>query len=113
MATKKTRYMSKDVISDVDDKGYHYSDREVSDKPFMGRGSEYVGKGVDDSVGAGRGKVNPPLVKPKRSAAVEQAIQEMEDEKMREKIKGMGFKKGGVTRADGCVTKGHTKGKMV
>ena len=21
--------------------------------------------------------------------------------------------KGGVTRADGCVTKGHTKGKMV
>jgi hypothetical protein len=24
-----------------------------------------------------------------------------------------GMAKGGVTRADGCVTKGHTKGKMV
>ncbi len=27
------------------------------------------------------------------------------------KVKG--YAKGGVTRADGCVTKGHTKGKMV
>ena len=24
-----------------------------------------------------------------------------------------GYAKGGVTRADGCVTKGHTKGRMV
>jgi hypothetical protein len=24
-----------------------------------------------------------------------------------------GMKKGGVTRADGCITKGHTRGKMV
>jgi len=23
------------------------------------------------------------------------------------------YKKGGVTRADGCITKGHTRGKMV
>ena len=27
--------------------------------------------------------------------------------------KGRPFAKGGVTRADGCATKGHTKGKMV
>ena len=27
--------------------------------------------------------------------------------------KAVGYKKGGVTRADGCITKGHTKGKMV
>ena len=26
---------------------------------------------------------------------------------------GKAYAKGGVTRADGCVTKGHTKGKMV
>jgi transaldolase len=26
---------------------------------------------------------------------------------------GMAYAKGGVTRADGCVMKGHTKGKMV
>lgn len=25
----------------------------------------------------------------------------------------LGMKKGGVTRADGCVKRGHTKGKMV
>ena len=28
-------------------------------------------------------------------------------------MKGVGMKKGGVTRADGCITKGHTRGKMV
>jgi hypothetical protein len=27
--------------------------------------------------------------------------------------KGKPFAKGGVTRADGCATKGHTKGKMI
>jgi hypothetical protein len=34
--------------------------------------------------------------------------------KVKEKIKSvLPFKKGGVTRADGCVKKGHTKGRMV
>ena len=68
-------------------------------------------------------------------AMIQQAMQEAEDEKMRKKagkrydeassvapsmpardaVRGQrGYKKGGgVTRADGCVTKGHTKGKMV
>jgi hypothetical protein len=27
--------------------------------------------------------------------------------------KTKGYAKGGVTRADGCITKGHTKGKMI
>jgi hypothetical protein len=32
----------------------------------------------------------------------------------REGIRGQkGYAKGGVTRADGCITKGHTKGTMV
>ena len=32
----------------------------------------------------------------------------------RDMVRGQkGYKKGGVTRADGCVTKGHTKGTMV
>ena len=32
----------------------------------------------------------------------------------RDAIRGQkGYAKGGVTRGDGCVTKGHTKGKMV
>jgi hypothetical protein len=68
-------------------------------------------------------------------AMIQQAMQEAEDEKMRKKagkrydelssvapsapprdaVRGQrGYKKGGgVTRADGCVSKGHTKGKMV
>ncbi len=29
------------------------------------------------------------------------------------KRESRGMKKGGVTRADGCITKGHTKGRMV
>jgi len=40
-------------------------------------------------------------------------LQDVQDEKDREKIKGMGYAKGGVTRADGCITKGHTRGRMV
>jgi hypothetical protein len=31
----------------------------------------------------------------------------------RKEAKGKGYAKGGVTRADGCVSKGHTKGKMI
>jgi hypothetical protein len=39
----------------------------------------------------------------------------VEDKEPVKKAKGgkVGYKSGGVTRADGCVTKGHTKGKMV
>jgi len=65
---------------------------------------------------------------------IEEAMQEAKDAKDREKaereynkrtsvapskdprdaIRGQkGYAKGGVTRADGCVTKGHTKGAMV
>lgn len=33
--------------------------------------------------------------------------------KAHEKRMHKGYAKGGVTRADGCITKGHTKGKMV
>jgi hypothetical protein len=62
------------------------------------------------------------------NAMIKQAMQEAEDAKMREKAtkaydaadktppapKTVKKAKGGsVTRADGCVTKGHTRGKMV
>ncbi len=36
-----------------------------------------------------------------------------EDEEERKKKAAGGMKKGGVTRADGCITKGHTRGRMV
>lgn len=64
--------------------------------------------------------------------AIKQAMQEAEDAKMRAKAEKAyneasttapsprpaasapkKMAKGGVTRADGCVTKGHTRGKMV
>ena len=50
---------------------------------------------------------------PQTRAQIEEMQQEIEDEKGRRKIKSMGFAKGGVTRGDGCVKKGHTKGRMV
>lgn len=61
-------------------------------------------------------------------ARIREAMQEAEDAKMREKTEKAynaasktppapavvkKAKGGSVTRADGCITKGHTKGKMV
>jgi len=43
-------------------------------------------------------------------------LQDVQDEKDREKIKSMGYAKGGMTaskRADGCCSRGKTRGKMV
>jgi len=73
--------------------------------------------------------------KPKQAmtAAEQQMVQEEKDKQMAPKLEGAYNKsltntvpapapsasepkkmaKGGVTRADGCITKGHTKGKMV
>ena len=79
--------------------------------------------------GAGRGFVNPPTVEERKMQARRRQRQEMspgeremvenvEDQKMREKIESMGFAKGGSissasARADGCAQRGKTRGKMV
>ena len=62
----------------------------------------------------------PPAsaARPKRSAMVEEAIQEMQDAKARKKIADMGYRKGGSVskasrRADGIAERGKTRGKMV
>ena len=47
-------------------------------------------------------KQDMPMMKKVASAAVKGHEKKMH-----------GMAKGGVTRADGCVTKGHTKGKMI
>jgi hypothetical protein len=54
----------------------------------------------------------------KRTPAQREAIQEMKDAKDRAKIKAMGYANGGKVssaskRADGCATKGKTKGTMI
>lgn len=59
-----------------------------------------------------------PAAATKRPAAVEEAIQEMQDAKMRKKISDMGYAKGGKVssaskRADGIAQKGKTKGRYI
>lgn len=79
--------------------------------------------------GAGRGMVNPPTIEERRMEArrkrreemtpgEREMVQEVEDQKMREKIEGMGYASGGSVssaskRADGCAQRGKTRGKMV
>jgi hypothetical protein len=51
--------------------------------------------------------------------AMKQKMADEKDKKAAEKAPttktemGKRFKSGGVTRADGCISKGHTKGRMV
>jgi len=54
--------------------------------------------------------------KPANFGILEEAKQENKDAQDRKKISDMGYAGGGMTassRADGCVTKGKTRGKMV
>ena len=56
--------------------------------------------------------------KPANFDAMQESIQDAKDAKDRAKIKSMGYAKGGSVgsaskRADGCVTKGKTKGRFV
>ena len=58
------------------------------------------------------------IQKPANFDAMQESIQDAKDAKDRAKIKSMGYAKGGTVssaskRADGCVTKGKTKGKFV
>jgi len=56
--------------------------------------------------------------KPANFGILEEAKQDVQDTQDREKIKSMGYKSGGKvssasSRADGCATKGKTRGKFV
>lgn len=58
------------------------------------------------------------IEKPANFDAIEEAKQDAADAKARKKISDMGYKKGGSVssaskRADGCCTKGKTRGRMV
>ena len=56
----------------------------------------------EDSASAGR--------KPKKN---EKGMPEQPGSAIRVDGKPVKYAKGGVTRADGCISKGHTKGKIV
>jgi hypothetical protein len=58
------------------------------------------------------------VIYPETRAKMEEAKRDVEDEKVRSKIKSMGYAGGGKVssaskRADGCATKGKTKGTMI
>ena len=56
------------------------------------------------------------VIYPETRAKMEAAKTDVKDEKDRQKIKFMGYAKGGMTaskRADGIATKGKTRGTMV
>jgi len=58
------------------------------------------------------------VIYPETRAKMEEAKIDVEDEKTRSKIKAMGYANGGKVssaskRADGCATKGKTKGTMI
>lgn len=58
------------------------------------------------------------VIYPETRAKMEEAKRDVEDEKARAKIKAMGYAGGGKVssaskRADGCATKGKTKGTMI
>jgi len=59
----------------------------------------YPKKGIDGTI--------PPEI---RDQLMERRREKMSPMAHGGKVKG--YAKGGVTRADGCVTKGHTKGRM-
>ena len=58
------------------------------------------------------------VIYPETRAKMQEAKIDIEDEKSRKKISDMGYKKGGKvssasSRADGCATKGKTRGTMI
>jgi len=73
--------------------------------------------------GAGRGFVNPrrinesdeEYITPAQRYEMSKDLMESREAEASKKAyeKAAGMKKGGVTRADGCISKGHTKGTMV
>jgi hypothetical protein len=72
---------------------------------------------ISDMLASGVGGVLPMLMakdyNKQKSAGKASAAEEARQQAMAASAQGQPMKKGGVTRADGCVTKGHTKGKMV
>ena len=100
------------------------------EKPSSG-GYTYTGEGASNKAGAGRGGRGGPAVDELAAEArsdgtdapptdaMKQTMADIKAEKAAEKAPttrtemGKRYKSGGVTRADGCITKGHTKGRMV
>jgi hypothetical protein len=69
-----------------------------------------TGKGaMGKLIGKGFGGVLPAAI---ARSAQRDAAEEERQKAIAASAQGRPMKKGGVTRADGCVTKGHTKGRV-
>ena len=72
---------------------------------------------ISDILASGVGGVLPMMMaknyNKQKAADSATAADEARQQAIAASAQGQPMKKGGVTRADGCITKGHTKGKMV
>jgi hypothetical protein len=94
--------------------GYTYTGEGASNKAGAGRGGR-GGSAVDKLTAEARsdGTDAPPTDAMKQTMADERMKKAAEKAPTTKTEMGKRFKSGGVTRADGCITKGHTKGRMV
>jgi len=112
MATKKALYTDNTTTEYPDGTSGLY----VKDKPFAGEGSEYVGPNPSEA-GAGRGKQGGPTAKELKAYEDKKDARIFTKEKRmppspREMASG-GNVSSASKRADGCATKGKTKGTMI
>ena len=73
----------------------------------------YDDKGTAKEVASLKARYPKRGIDPTIPAEIRQTLRDREDERMMSAGEKNRYAKGGVTRADGCVSKGHTKGKMV
>lgn len=81
---------------------------EYADTP--GRKSRVIG-GTQSKAGAGRGEINPKSAA--QSTEETEMLQEAQDAKAREKIKAMGYAKGGTTSGRSTGYRGYGIAKKV
>lgn len=112
MATRKITSQEQEIADSTG--GRYRTDTSggvvMNPRPPKG-GSTYVAK-EENMSGAGRGGQGGPTAKEMQKYEDKQDANIYTAEKGRPPSPRE-MAKGGVTRADGCITKGHTKGRMI
>jgi hypothetical protein len=83
---------------------------DVSPLAAMVTGKGAMGKAISEGLG---GAIPAMIARNARKQDEEEAAQAAKATSVGNVGTVTKMKKGGVTRADGCITKGHTRGKMV
>lgn len=92
--------------------------QEVRDMKMRRKADKAYDQSLTSTEAAPMPKPAMPMPAPRRSPMEEEMLQDVRDEKARDKIKSMGYAKGGKVggasrRADGCAQRGKTKGRMI